>query len=273
MTIPNTAVVRTKPALPPEVQATIEYNRQKNAVVAAIRGTIWGKEISQDQVRAVAQYAREMHIDPVRHIEVLGGRIYLTADFYAEKGAKYVRDGSIILHETEYIHADDRLAAMAKYAGEDEDMQASALWAAKEQARRAMQRIKYAVPETAKAAAVVRLTMRDGGATFVGVNWCGGTTKRDPVGEAEPTKTAETRAARRAWKRIVAVIPELAESVGHMEARATIVEDEVAQLAGAEVKALPRSTGVVQDDSFSAGEARMPVGRGEADDPYAESAA
>lgn len=265
----GTAVARVKPALPPEVQATIEYNRQKNAVVAAIRGTIWGKEISQDQVRAVAQYAREMHIDPVRHIEVLGGRIYLTADFYAERGAKYIRDGSIVLHETEYIHADERLAAMAKGDGSEE----AQAWAERELSHRAMQRIKYAVPEAAKAAAVVRLTMRDGGATFVGVNWCGGTTKRDPVGEAEPTKTAETRAARRAWKRIVAVIPELAESVGHMEARATIVEDEVAQLAGAEVKALPRSTGVVQDDSFTAGDARMPVVQGEDDDPYAESAA
>lgn len=232
----STAVARTKPALPPAVQETIEYNRQKNAVIAAIRGTIWGKEISQDQVRAVAQYAREMHIDPVRHIEVLGGRIYLTADFYAEKGAKYIRDGSIILHETEFIHADDRLVALVKEGGE------GAEWAAKEQAHRQMQRIKYAVPEGAKAAAVVRLTMRDGGATFVGVNWCGGTQKRDPVGEAEPTKTAETRAARRAWKRVVAVIPELAENIGHMEARAAIVEDEVAQLAGAEVKALPRTT-------------------------------
>lgn len=262
----GTAVARTKPALPADVQSHIEYNRQKNAVIAAIRGTIWGKEISPDQVRAVAQYAREMQIDPVRHVEVLGGRIYLTASFYEEKGAPYIRSGEIQIHETEFIHADERLAALAKAGNE---------WAEKEQAHRAMQRIKYGVPEGAKAAAIVRLTMREGGATFVGVNWCGGTAKRDPVGDAEPTKTAETRAARRAWKRIISVLPELRDQVGHMQARAVIVDDEMSVAAGNEPKQLPRTVQIAgQDDEYgSMGDQPMPAMQGEVSDPYAEDAA
>ncbi|MFN9578251.1 MAG: hypothetical protein ACK6AH_17135, partial [Gemmatimonadota bacterium] len=63
----TTTVATTKPALPPEIQARVAENKERNAVVAAIRGTIWGKDLSQDQVRAVAQYARENGIDPVRH--------------------------------------------------------------------------------------------------------------------------------------------------------------------------------------------------------------
>lgn len=232
----GTAVARVKPALPADVQAAIEYNRQKNAVIAAIRGTIWGKEISPDQVRAVAQYAREMHIDPVRHIEVLGGRIYLTAEFYREKGAKYIHDGTIIPQPTEYIHADPRLDELIKSGGE------MGKWAQDTKDARLRQRIEFGVPEGAKAAAVVRFTMRDGGGTIEGCNWCGGTAKRDPVGDAEPTKTAESRAERRAWRKVVKVIPDFEREVGHVEARATIVEDEVAQIAGAEPKALPRTT-------------------------------
>jgi len=81
------------------------------------------------------------------------------------------------------------------------------------------------------------------GSTYVGVNWCGGLTKRDPVGDAEPAKTAEARAERRAWRRIVTVLPELETAVGHVEARATLVEDEIAQNVGEQSRGvLPRNT-------------------------------
>lgn len=223
MNNPGTTVARTKPALPPDVQRHIEDNRIRNAAVAAIRGTIWSKDLSAQQIGAVAQYAREVGIDPVRHIEVLGGRIYLTAEFYRERGAPLIRSGKVRVHETEYINVDPRLEALAKTGDE---------WAVNEQAHRQVLRIRYNAPEKAAAIAVVRITIVGTDSTYVGVNWCGGLAKRDPVGDAEPAKTAEARAERRAWRRIVSVIPELETAVGHIEARATLVEDEVAQLAG-----------------------------------------
>lgn len=238
MNNPGTSVARTKPALPPVVQAAIDENRTRNAIVAAIRGTIWSKDLNETQVRAVAQYARETGIDPVRHIEVLGGRIYLTAEFYRERGAPLIRSGKVKVHETEYINVDPRIDAMAAKGDE---------WALGEQMHRTRQRIKYNAPEKAAAVAVIRMTVE--GSTYVGVNWCGGLTKRDPVGDAEPAKTAEARAERRAWRRIVTVLPELETAVGHVEARATLVEDEMAQNVGEQSRGvLPRNTQLAGGD-------------------------
>lgn len=242
MNTPGTTVAKAKPPLPADVQMHIDANRQKNAIVAAIRGTIWSKDLNETQVRAVAQYARETGIDPVRHIEVLGGRIYLTADFYAERGAPLLRAGKVVLHETEYINVDPRLETLAKQDN------AAGKWAETEIAHRQMQRIKYCAPEKSLAIAVVRITIPQTGATFVGVNWCGGNGRRDPVGDAEPTKTAETRAARRAWRKIVTVLPELETAVANIEARARMVEGEFVEAAIDTPKALPKTTQIEQGE-------------------------
>jgi len=224
-----TTVATTKPALPPEIQARVAENKERNAVVAAIRGTIWGKDLSQDQVRAVAQYARENGIDPVRHVEVLGGRIYLTAELYDERGAELIAAGLIQPMEPDLIQADERLAKLAA-AGDE--------WAQAEETRRMRERIKYGVPEAAKAAVVTRFRITSTGAEVVGVNWCGGGVRqRDPVGDAEPVKTAITRSRRRAWKQLVTIVPQMAERIGHLQASAEVVEGKLLEIAA------PRETG------------------------------
>ena len=218
-----TTVATTKPALPPEIQARVEENKQKNAIVAAIRGTIWGKDLNEGQVRAVAQYARENGIDPVRHVEVLGGRIYLTAELYDERGAELVAAGIIQPCEPDHIQADERLTKLAA-AGDE--------WAKAEDTRRMRERIKYGVPEAAKAAAVTRFRITSTGAEVVGVNWCGGGVRqRDPVGDAEPVKTAITRSRRRAWKQLVTIVPQMAERIGHLQASAEVVEGKLLEVA------------------------------------------
>jgi len=184
-----TTVATTKPALPPEIQARVEENKQKNAIVAAIRGTIWGKDLNEGQVRAVAQYARENGIDPVRHVEVLGGRIYLTAELYDERGAELVAAGIIQPCEPDLIQADERLTKLAA-AGDE--------WAKAEDTRRMRERIKYGVPEAAK---------------------------------AEPVKTAITRSRRRAWKQLVTIVPQMAERIGHLQASAEVVEGKLLEVA------------------------------------------
>ena len=61
--------------------------KERNAMIAAIRGTLWGRDVTPEVARYVAQYCRDNNLDVVRHVELLGGRIYLTAALFDEKGA------------------------------------------------------------------------------------------------------------------------------------------------------------------------------------------
>ena len=213
---PGTAVATRKAALPADIQARVDENRARNMMVTAIRGTQWGKDCSQEMARAVAQYCRENNLDPVRHVEILGGRIYLTAELYDEKGAHLLRSGEIIPDKPDYINADERLDKLAS----DGDA-----WAIEERTRRLRLRIEHAVPEKA-AAAVVQIFRLKSGAAIVGVNWCGGGSRtRDPVGDAEPTKTAQTRARRRAWKQVADIVPGYAEIIKPLEGTAKIASE------------------------------------------------
>lgn len=194
---------RLQSLLTPEAQLAIEENKARNALVTAIRGTMWSKDLNQLQQRAVAEYCRQNGLDPVRHVEVLGGNIYLTAAFFRERGAPLLHSGDVTFDEPDYVNADPRLEELAK-AGDE--------WAKEETLRRLRTRIEFNVPEQAKAAVVQRAKLRNG-MTAVGVNWCGGLQKKDPVGDAEPAKTAQTRAERRCWLRIADFVPSYGAAV------------------------------------------------------------
>jgi hypothetical protein len=219
---------------PAEIQSVIDDNKARNQVVAAIRGTQWGRDCTPEMARAVAQYCRENNLDPVRHVEILGGRIYLTAELYDEKGAHLIRSGEVQPDEADYINADERLDKLANDGDE---------WAIAERTRRIRERIRHNVPDKAVAAVVQRFIIRASGKPIIGVNWCGGgSRKSDPVGDAEPTKTAATRARRRAWKQIADVIPAYAEAIRPIEASARIINESL-PVAVVDSKALPaRST-------------------------------
>jgi len=149
----------------------------------AIAETGWGQNITPIARAAVARYAFEVGCDPVRHINVLGGNIYFNAQFYQE----LVADNPDFQHDdVEFIHDDPRALEQ-------------------ERAYRKEKRIAFGVPEAAKGAAIVTLHYKSKG-PFVGVNWAGTGRKspkhperlQDPIGEEEPTKTAHTRAYRKA---------------------------------------------------------------------------
>jgi hypothetical protein len=250
---PGTAVAARE-----RIDAHVAENKARNAVVAAIRGTQWGRDTTPDMARAVAQYCRENNLDPVRHVEILGGRIYLTAELYDEKGAALVRAGIVQPAEPDFIHADSRLDTLAA-AGDE--------WAVAESTRRIRERIKHGVPEKASAAVVQRFKI-EGGATILGVNWAGGTGRRDPVGDAEPTKTALTRARRRAWKQIADIIPGYADAIRPIEASARMASEELPVEvidAPRPVKALAAAPA---DDPYASEPApsRVPVAPGSVDD-------
>lgn len=226
---PSTALIKRR-ELPAAVQQTIEDARLRNAMVAAIRGTQWGKDASDKVQRAVAHYCLLNGLDATRHVELLGGRIYLTAEFYRERGAPLIRSGEVIPLPTRNVHVDARLDALI--AGEDDDMKQ---WAIVEKRDRLKLRIEYGVPDSATGGAVVGLKLRNGEVVY-GVNWCGGKTNlkigkggqtydADPVGDNQPVKTAEARAERRAWRRVADVLPGYGEQIRHIEATATLVED------------------------------------------------
>lgn len=206
-------------AVAKRIDARVAELRERNALVAAIRSTQWGKDCSPDMQRAVAHYCNENNLDPVRHVEILGGRIYLTTSLYDEKGAHLLREGIIVPDEPEYINADVRLDELAAEGYAE---------AKDESSRRKFMRAQYNVPEKAAAAVVQRFHIPASGAVIVGVNWCGGGVRqRDPVGDAEPAKTAQTRARRRAWVQIADIIPGYAETIRPIEASARVVSESL----------------------------------------------
>jgi hypothetical protein len=239
--------------LSPERQAIIDERKAQNAMATAIRGATWSKELSADGVRSLAEYCRRHNLDPLRHIDVLGGNIYLNADFYDERAAPLIQRGIIIPHQVEFINADARLEALAS-AGDE--------WAKGESMRRLRARIEHNVPDKAIAAAVQRFTLTSTGREIIGVNWCGGGSRqRDPVGDTEPTKTAETRARRRALIKILEVLPEYGTQLDGMHGEmAQLNEVIVADVIG-EKSRQAEMTAANRPRALSAG----------AFDPYAEA--
>lgn len=227
MTTPATAVVPARPLSPAAAEA-----KAVREMTVAIRGQQWGAGCSPEVQYAVARYCYKNGLDAVRHVEVLGGRIYLTAEFYREAGSELLLDGTVVPEEPQLIHADARLDVLAK--GDDEQ----ATWARTERDTRLRARIQYGVDEESPAAAVVRFRLKSG-AVIVGVNWIQGPggKKRDPVGQAEPTKTAITRAERRAWRQVVEAVPSFRDKVQPIEASAKLATAEVAEVITTEVAA------------------------------------
>ena len=222
-----------KVPLPAAYAADIQRRKERNAIATAIKGTLWGKDASQDTIRAVSEYAYRTGIDPVRHIELLGGRIYLNADYYREKGAPLIATGVVHAPVLQHINADERLEKMIVAGGK------KAAWAEEERDNRMVERIKYNVPEAAKGAVICRITLTRDGTELIGVNSVGGTSKRDPVGDAEPAKTAESRAERRAWRRLIEVQPALMPDAVKAERIAQEINETIPDAEISDTKELP----------------------------------
>ena len=144
-------------------------------VAVAVAETGWGKDISPISRAAVVRYCLEVGADPVRHVHLLGGNVYLNAAFWMDLVAA---NPKFLRAKVRFIHDDERASP-------------------EERADRKAARVTYGVPEGVKGAAIVTLDY-EGRGPFLGVNWVGARGRGDPVGEAEPSKTAETRAYRRA---------------------------------------------------------------------------
>lgn len=212
---PESTAVARRPQLSPEQQSIIEARKAHGLMVQQIRGTIWAKEFDHDTIRAVAAWSRENDVDPVTELDVLGGRIYINARYYERKLGGLIAAGQIEYARGEWVHVDPRLEKLADLGDEE---------ARAESRRRLMLRVEHNLPDDADAACIYRikhramaeevtgakahvpgkkrtLKKRDGTGTF--------TVDADPVGDAAPMETIETRALRRAMLKLKEALPDM----------------------------------------------------------------
>ncbi len=171
----------------------VQQGRLIRQAAEAIAVKSWGKDISASARAAVARYAFETGTDPVRHWRVLGDNLYDTAELWLDLvTSKDTYEGN----EVEHINDDERL----------DDA---------ERKRRRHLRATHNMPDDVKGCAMVTIYKRMPNGNlrlFLGVNDAGNRTGfnarkgavgliKDPIGEQDPAKTAETRAFRRAAKR------------------------------------------------------------------------
>ena len=202
-TIDEPGVAVTAPAsagtLPVHLQQALELRKLSNQVAGKIAELNWGQKLDLMTRRAVADWARTYAIDPTTEIHVLGGNIYLNAAYYLRRLAQLIERGIVEYAYADHVEDDPRLKEL-----KDDGVG--------EYNRRLRERIKWQVPEKAAAAVVFRVKLRSMDREIVGVKWCGnGVNKNDPVGDAKPVETSESRAARRAMRQIVTHIPNAAD--------------------------------------------------------------
>lgn len=204
--------------LPPEIQAALELRKQRNLVAAQIAGLSWGEKIDQDTRRAVAAWGQQFRVDVTTEIHVLGGRVYLNAAFYLRRLGEMIAAGLVEYAVADHVEDDPRLKQLGP-EGEGE------------YSRRLRERIRYSIPDAAKSAVVFRVKLRTLTEEVVGVKWTGGgTRKNDPVGEAFPVESAESRAARRCMRLLASHLPPAERDAADVvEQSAAILSDRVTE--------------------------------------------
>lgn len=189
----------------------IEARKVTNAVAAEIAKLSWGQNMSQTTARAVADWGLQHRVDVLTEVDVLGGRLYLNARFYIRKLADLIAAGRVEYAEADHVNEDKRLDTWPE-----------------ERERRTRERIKHQIPDNAAGACVFRVKLVGMEREIVGVEWCGGPDGgKDPVGAAEPAKTSETRAARRAIRLIASHVPTLKREVAEIEYAAAEIEPAI----------------------------------------------
>lgn len=222
-------------------QTATERDRVKviRAAAAQMANLQWGTELDAVTRGAIARWALEAGIDPVRHIDILGNRIYDNAKLYLDACAAhpgFVQDTVVLLAPLDRRTFDPSVLLA-------EDVEALKLEQKQINAERLSLQMRHGVPSKINehgelaAAALVTLYFK-GKEPAEGVNWAGryGQAKKDPVGEGHPVKTAITRAYRKAALKRIPVWFKTGESGVAMEQLAAEIKDDKkrakAQLTG-----------------------------------------
>lgn len=189
--------------LPPALQAHVRMQALLARSHAAILSeSAWGKKVAPEIRQKVAGYLAKHGLD-VGEIDVLGGNLYRNHTFYLNRLTKLQREGLVEYAIYDHIGLDPRLDTLATQT-DDPD---AATWAKAERARRQRERIIHSVPDDAMAACVFRLLLKGQSREITGAKFVVRSDK-DPVGNANPGVTAESRAARRCLKNAIPSLPD-----------------------------------------------------------------
>lgn len=223
-----------------------EEARITNAIALNIRKTQWGQDLHPLVAKAIAEWSRRHGIDAVTEVYVLGGNIYLNAQFYLNRLAPLIAAGLLTKAPTfTQFHDDDRLLGVITGTELPEGLpvsvvQAAQVQAAEEWVRRRQLRVKYNVPEGAVAACLVEIHIKGVATPFEGVKFITDEQNKygkpaDPIGVAKPMETVETRALRRALKQCIAQLPvaePIRAAIQAAETDAEFTLDEAVAVAG-----------------------------------------
>jgi hypothetical protein len=235
--------------LPPAIQERLQLRRLSNQVAGELAKINWGAKLDLDTRRAVADWGRQFRVDVTTEIHVLGGNIYLNAAFWLRKLSELVAEGVVEYAVADHVEDDPRLKKLGP-EGEGE------------YSRRLRERIMHAIPDAATSAVVFRVKLRSMEKEVVGVKWCGGgTRKSDPVGDAMPVETSESRAARRAMRLIATHVPAASKEIEAIETSAEQLSERV-------VEAKAR----IADVEATRNPPRKAIAAGVDGDPYAQVA-
>jgi hypothetical protein len=232
----STAVTKTTDrdaALTREGKMHVAAIRASRALTIAITNEAWGTALSAQMRHAVAEYMRRHRLD-VSEVDVLGGKIYRNGYYYRRRIAEMRTRGMVDWTDGEHIGPDARLESLM--TSEDAEL---ARKAKAEHERRLFERIRWAVPEDATHAYVVRIKLKGDQKVLEGCDWITPERTRktkfgekiaDPIGAEEPEKTVITRAWRRAGLLAAAEIQELKSEEATLDAEAEVVEATVEQI-------------------------------------------
>lgn len=260
-------------AVTPRSDARIEEDRQRlrarNGMVAQVRGVPGGADLPGHQLRAIAEFCLAHGLTPLQHIGLNSdGSMYPRAELYEERGAPLIRDNIVRVHEPQYIHEDDRLADMTECNVPELAARAKA-----EMYERMWLRVRWGVPESAKAACLYRIEIVATGQILIGVNWAADGEVDDPIGDRRPVQTATTRAARRAWKQVADILPVLS-SLKAIETGVDAINEGLPEVAPP--SAAPRGpaplTPVADEFTIPSPSAERLLPRGTIPDPYGDQA-
>lgn len=217
----STAVQMTEIAaignLPPEIQQQLELRKLSNQVAGKLAELNWGKQLDHATRRAVADWGNRFGVDTTIEINVLGGNVYINAAYYLRRLSELIDSGLVEYAYADHIEDDPRLLKL----GPDGEGESS---------RRLRMRIMYGVKGDPASCVAFRVKLRSMDREVVGVKACGGgVRKNDPVGDAFPTETAETRAARRAMRLLVSHVPKkVSTEIETIEASAEALGNRIA---------------------------------------------
>jgi hypothetical protein len=189
----------------------------------------WGANLDVITRRAIVAFGQKFNLDTATEIYVLGANVYVNGAFYLRRLSEMVEAGKIVYAVADMIHKDPRLELLAT-APEASEIKN---WAIKERDRRTMERIKYDVDDAAISACVARILPKGIAEEIVGVKAIYDTKNAnsgkllDPVGNASPMETVETRAFRRAMRKLASHVPAMADDVEKMEAAAAVLSRSV----------------------------------------------